>query len=81
VFSAHPLSVELNSKFVHFERGPHALGLGRPFKRTLPDRSPPFGEAREQSPESAHPLHTPIIPEVDEIELSGGLVSATPWTC
>jgi hypothetical protein len=70
VLSAHPLPVELNSELVHLQCGPHTLGLGRPFKRTPPRSSPPFGEAREQSPESAHPLHALIIPEVDEIEPS-----------
>lgn len=39
---------------------------------------PPFGEAHEQSPESTHPLHTPMIPEVDEIELFPA-ASMTPW--
>jgi hypothetical protein len=70
VLAAHPLTVQLNSKIVHLKCGPHAFSLGRPAERTTPRSSPPFGEVREQSPESAHPTHGSIIAEVDETELS-----------
>jgi hypothetical protein len=72
VLAVHPLPVQLDAEFVHFQRGTHALGFGSPVKGTGLWCCAQSSEPREQSPESACPAHASMIPAVDELGLDVG---------
>lgn len=72
VLAVHPLPVQLDAEFVHFQRGTHALGFGSPVKGTGLCCWAQSSESREQSPESARPTHTSMISAVDELGLDAG---------